>query len=366
MQMKRKIVVLGSYGEFTRRVTIDVAAMPQVECVLGLPPSAQATTFASAVGVPFMVIDPNESSSLQRLLEGAFAVVNLHGPFATREHVAVAARCAALGVHYVDPADAREYMTEFARLARDARDHEALLVTGAGAVPAVAAALVRMLVKEFDRVSEIHIFLAPGMGDQRELATVQSILDQGDNPVRTKERGRRPKQHWRTKPEPVRFPEPVGVRRGWLCDLERDALAREFGVGTVTTRTGFAPGFLSFMITILEKLRQRGTVRELSPLIAWFVRRAAARRGRHSLGRASSIRVAVRGSRRNHDEEYVAYLVARDGAGPAIAAAPILALVRRWVEKGVKETGAVTCVDMLGFDDLRPELMNHNIVLVRE
>ena len=364
MQIKRKVVVLGSYGEFTRRVTIDLAVMAHVECVLGLPPSSRATNFAGGIGVPFMVIDPNDSSSLQRLLEGAFAVVNLRGPFMTRDHVAVAARCATHGVHYIDPAESREYSTEFARLAREARDHKALLVTGAGAAPGVAAVLAGMLTKEFDRASEIRVFLTPGMGDQREIATTQSILEHAHKTPRGKARLSRPKGVGSPKSEAVNFPWPVSRRRCWPCSLNLDGVGNEFGVANITARAGFAPGLLSAVIAVMAKLRRSGSVQGLSPFAAWFVRRTA--RSARTHGRAAAIRVAVRGTRRNQEDEYVAHLVARGNAGPAIAAAPILALVRRWVEKGVEETGAMNCVGMLDFEDLRPELARHDIVLVRE
>src|ERR1043166_5153581 len=185
---KHKIVVIGSYGEFTRRVTTDLSAMPQVACVLGLPPAPGATTFAGQLGVPFMVLDPNEPATLQRLLEGAFAVVNLRGPFESREDLAIATRCAAQGVHYIDPADSREYVNEFMRLTKDA--HDSLLVTGAGAAPAVTAALAGTPPRAFTRANEIHVFVTPGMTDQRELASVRSILEHAEKPSRQKERSR--------------------------------------------------------------------------------------------------------------------------------------------------------------------------------
>jgi saccharopine dehydrogenase-like NADP-dependent oxidoreductase len=363
--LKRRIVILGGYGEFSHRVAAGVAALPEAECVLGLPPGAQATSFASRIGVPFMVLDPNEPSSLYRLLEGTFAVVNVHGPFATREHLTVAARCAALGVHYVDPADSREYLAAFARLAREAREHNALLVTGAGAAPAVTTALAGLLADEFDRVNEIHIFLTPGMDDQRELATARAVLEQAANPVRVKENGRWRKQHWWQHPQTVRFPRPVGRRRGYLCDLpDPELLARQFGARTITARAGFAPGFLNFVLAMLAFLRRRGWVQRLSPMTAWLVRTAARVTRAHV--DAAGIRVAMSGNRRSTEEEHVVYLIARDGAGPAIAAAPMLTLVRKWLEQGVQQTGAVTCVDLLRFGDLKPELARHHIVLVRE
>lgn len=363
--LKRRIVVLGGYGEFSHRVAAGVAALPEVECVLGLPSAVRATWFASRIGVPFMVLDPNDPSSLFRLLEGAFAVVNVHGPFATREHLTVAARCAALGVHYVDPADSREYLTEFMRLAREAREHNSLLVTGAGAAPAVTTALASWLAGEFDRVNEIHVFLTPGMDDHRELATTRAVLEQVANPMRVKEHGRWREQHWWQRPQTVRFPRPIGRRRGYLCDLpDSESLARRFGARTVTARAGFAPGFLNFTLAVLAFLRRRGWVRRFSPLTAWFVRTVASLSQAHV--NAAGIRVAMRGSRRSTEEEHVVALIARDGAGPAISAAPILALVRQWLAQGVKQTGAMTCVDLLSFDDLKPELAGHHIVLVRE
>jgi short subunit dehydrogenase-like uncharacterized protein len=357
---KHKIVVIGSYGDFTRRVTTDLSAMPQVACVLGLPPAPGATTFAGQLGVPFMVLDPNEPASLQRLLEGAFAVVNLCGPFQSREDLAIATRCATHGVHYIDPADSREYVTEFLRLAKDARDSQALLVTGAGAAPAVTAALAGTLTREFTRASEIHVFVTPGMTDQRELASVRSILEHAEKPSRQKERGRGRKDATNAPVDTVQFPKPVGRRRGWLCDLpDVELLPRHFGVGTVTARVGFAPGLLSFVVGVLARRSK-----PLSGMAAWLVRRAAAMK--RSDGACASVRVAMRGTRRSAEEEHVVYLIARDGAGPAIAAAPILALVRRWVEQGVNETGALSSVGLLTFDDLKPELVRHDITLVKE
>ncbi|HYM47415.1 MAG TPA: saccharopine dehydrogenase NADP-binding domain-containing protein [Burkholderiaceae bacterium] len=360
--LKRKIVVLAGFGEFSRRVASGIAALPQAECVLGLPPGAPATAFASRVGVPFMVLDPNDPSSLQRLLEGAFAVVNVRGPFKAREHLAVAARCAALGVHYVDPAESREYIGEFEQLARAAREHDALLVTGAGAAPAVTAALCGLLAPHFDRVNEIHIFLTPGIGDQRELATTRTVLERAEQPPRVKQSARRREEQWWEQPQTVGFPAPVGRRRGYLCDLpDLELFTKQFGARTVSARTGFAPGLLNLMLAVLALLRRRGLIKRLSPLTGLLMRAAASKQVD-----AAAIRIAMRGSVRGADEEHIVYLVGRNGAGPAIAAAPIVTLVRKWLEYGTGEYGALACVGLLDFDALKPALAGNDVVLVRE
>jgi hypothetical protein len=111
-------------------------------------------------------------------------------------------------------------------------------------------------------------------------------------------------------------------------------------------------------------MRRRVGSEHLSPAMARLMRVAALTVGRRS--NAAAIRVAMHGVRRGSEEQHVAYLIGRNGAGPAIAAAPILALLRKWIDKGVKESGAVTCASLLDFDDLKPGLANHDIVLVRE
>jgi saccharopine dehydrogenase-like NADP-dependent oxidoreductase len=356
--------VLSGLGAFSRRVATSIAGMPQVECVLGLPPGPRSMKFASSLGLPFIVFNPDEPASLQRVLDGAFALVNVLGPFRTRKHLAVAARCAALGVHYIDPADNRDYIAEFVRLAREAREHKALLVTGAGAAPAVTSALAGLLADQFSRVNEIHVFITPGMGDERELAIARAVLAH-TGPVRVKQDGRWRDQHWWDKPLSVRFPEPMGRRRGYLCDLpELELFIRHFGARTVTARAGFAPGMLNRILSGLAAMRRNGQAEQLSRTTSALVRLAARLTRAHS--NTAAIRVAVQGLHRGVEEEHVVYLVGRDGAGPAIAAAPILALLRKWLDGGVKEAGAEACVGMLDFDDLKPGLVGHDVVLVRE
>jgi len=364
--LKRRVVVLSGYGEFSRRVASGIAALPQAECVLGLPPGAHATTFAQRIGAPFMSLDPNEPSSLYRLLDGAFVVVNVRGPFAAREHLTIPAHCAAHGIHYIDPAESRDYFNEFMCLAREAREHDAMLVTGAGAAPAVTSILAGLLTDYFDRVNEISVFLTPGLGDQRELATARAVLARADQPMRIKDGGRWREQRWWERPQSVTFPAPVGRRRGYLCDLpDLDLLGKHFSARTVTAHAGFAPGLLNMMLATLAAMRRRGWVERLSPFSAALIRIAA--RATRAHANAAAVRVAMSGTRHGSEEEqHVAALMARNGAGPAIAAAPILALVRRWAERGVKESGAQPCVGLLDFADLKRELVEHDVVLVRQ
>jgi hypothetical protein len=125
-----------------------------------------------------------------------------------------------------------------------------------------------------------------------------------------------------------------------------------------------APGLLSKLLALLALLRRRGWIEQLSPFAAALVRVGA--RLTRAEADAAAIRVAVRGSRNGVEQEHVACLIGRASAGPAMAAAPIVTLVRTWLEQGVRDAGALPCIGLLDFADLKPELARHDIVLVRE
>ncbi|MBI3546001.1 MAG: hypothetical protein HY081_05330 [Gammaproteobacteria bacterium] len=82
-------------------------------------------------------------------------------------------------------------------------------------------------------------------------------------------------------------------------------------------------------------------------------------------GEAGGMRVLVRGTRNEEELTHTAYLIARDANGPAIPCSPAVALIRKWVEHGIHDTGAMACVGLLTWDEIRAELANYKISLIR-
>ena len=81
---------------------------------------------------------------------------------------------------------------------------------------------------------------------------------------------------------------------------------------------------------------------------------------------ACGVRVEMHGTRGRKQDRYVASLVARNGSAHAVTSAPIVALIRHWLARGVREAGAMSCVGLLRLTDLAPELGGQDVVLVRE
>lgn len=361
MQTK-KILILGGHGPFTQHLVRGLSGFPYAHCVLGVE--------RPRPDLPAVAVNPRDPYSLHQALAGAFAVIHAHGPFREPDYT-VAAKCADLGVHYIDLADGRAHVCGITRLARRAQQTGSLIVSGAGTLPAVSGALVDWLAPEFEKITEIHTFLAPGRHDQRELASLRAVLSAAGRLIRIKQHGRWREVYAGSHPLSVRFPPPAGRRRGYLSDsAELDLFPRHFGATTVTVRTGLQ-GFYSGLLMALSALRRRGWMAddELPRWLEWLIRldRRGSGNGRRPDSSGGGLRVEVRGRQRASTETltHTVYLIARNGSTPAIAAAPALALVKRWVLHGVPETGARTAVGLVAWEDIRRELLGHDIVMVR-
>lgn len=361
--LPKRILILGPFGPFGQRLARSLAQLPDAECLLGAEPTNVAERLAHELGLQVIAVNAREPDSVRHALPGVFAVVNTCGPFLDPEYT-VAEQCADLGVHYIDPGDTREYVYGMQRLARAAERGGAQLVTAASAAPTVSAALVDMLVPEFDRVREIHTCLTPGARDQRELATVRAIINYADNPARMKERGRwREFYNW-SQPQTVSFPAPLGRRRAYLCDrLDLDLFPKRYGAQTVTFRSALPWRSFNLALAGVGWLGRRGVITDPPGSLLTLVRLGA--RILPTRRVAGGLRVELRGERRGEDLTHTTFLIARDRHNAAISAAPILALVKKWLARDVSTSGVTPCIGLLDWSELRAELVDYDIVLVR-
>lgn len=355
-----RILVLGD-NVAGRQIGTALAADSAFECLLGGRAPEQFRPFADQIGVDVVEVNDADAASLARAFNEVFAVVNTLGPFVSGSY-AVAQRCAACGVHYLDVASAPQYVSGVSALNRRAKATGSLIVTGASVVPAVSAALVDYLASEFDRVGEIHTAVAPldnGNGWRGGARSVQTLAG---HPMRIKQDG-----HWRVTfgwSEPVRvdFPAPIGRRRMYLCDVADLVLfPQRYGARTVTFRAGLARPLFNYRAALVSRLaRRRRTAEQESKETT-----VASIGLQELLASTIGIRVAVRGLRNSEQITRAVTLISRDPGAGAIACSPVLALLRKLVREGVADPGARPCIDLLDLDAIKAELMDRDVVLVR-
>ena len=366
--MRKKILVLGSDsegadGDCGRRISSVLAADPEIECIIGGHPTHRGQQLAQEIRATFAVVDVREPRSITSALTDVFAVVNACGPF--REHdYTMAEQCAQRGIHYIDMADTRAYVAGISELKTKAVRSHCAIVTGANTLPAVSSALIESLTRDFVKIDDIHIAISIESNNLRAFITIPEIVNCAGSVIRLKQNG-----HWRqaygwSESRRLRFPEPIGKRRVFLFDApDLDLLPQRYGATTVTFHTGLYSSIFNASLYLLAGLKRRGWVKDRSRL-ASFLAGIGKVFGVLLNTNASGMSILIRGVKDEKNHERQAYLVMRDGISPAIPCSPAIALIKKWVRDGVGETGAFPCVGLLTWDEIKAELLDHDIVVV--
>jgi saccharopine dehydrogenase-like NADP-dependent oxidoreductase len=156
-----KVLVLGGYGNFGARICRALAMDPSIALQICGRDFAKAQAFAHELGASAVRIDLFASDLAQQLQQcGAGLVIHTAGPFQAQDY-AVAEAAARAGAHYIDLADGRRFVCDFAgRLDAQFRAAGRCAVTGASTVPALSSAVVNEFASRFERPCMTAILLA--------------------------------------------------------------------------------------------------------------------------------------------------------------------------------------------------------------
>jgi saccharopine dehydrogenase-like NADP-dependent oxidoreductase len=184
----QRVLLLGGYGAFGGRIAERLARERDVEVVVAGRSLERAHAFAAQVQqgararitparLDGMHVTAGELTALRPLL-----VINASGPY-QRQDYRLARACVAAGVHYLDLADARAFVTGIGTLDVEARQTDVLVVSGASTVPAISAAVIDEHRPQFAALEAVTIVIAPGNSFDPGLATTQSILSTLGRPL---------------------------------------------------------------------------------------------------------------------------------------------------------------------------------------
>jgi len=358
-----KIIVLGGYGAVGSRICTAIAQIPYVECVIAGRHPRRARRLAKTISASTLEIDVNDEAQVEQELAGAFLVVNAAAPF-QQQSLAVPEYCAKNGVHYIDLADDRNYVNEVLRLNAQAKRSGSQLVTGAASMPALAGVLVDSLTEYFDKINEIRAFKVGGNKVPYGRASVFSLLSKIGSTTRCKRRGRWTEPYCWSEPRKVVFPSPLGKRRTYIYDVPApDHFARAYDVQTATFRMGFHSRLFNRGLGLLGWLRRIGLLKQLSRYSGLL--RAITQRFRRSGKAGFAIQVQVQGTEGDRVVNHAATLIETDSASMGITTSITVTLIKRWVEDGVSESGAMTAIGLVSLDDIKSGLIENDVKLVR-
>lgn len=356
--MTDAVLILGGYGNFGKRIAWALVASG-IRVIIAGRDRGKAEAFAASLpegSAQAAAFDARtELDDALRQLRPK-VLVHTAGPFQCSDY-GVAESCIRVGVHYIDLADGRDFVTGFPALDGKARAAGVAAVSGASSVPALSSAVVEHFLPEFSAIERMDYGINPGQKAERGLATTQAILGYAGKPLRPVAGKKR--YGWQGLRR-VTYPK-IGTR--WLadCDIpDLDLFPARYGIRDIRFGAGLELGFMHLGLWALGWLVRFGLPLDLprhaAPMLAVsnrFDRFGSADGGMHVFLSGRD------GEGRAHSRRW--YILAFDGDGPHIPAIPAIVLARKLVRGDTVPVGARACMGLVSLAEYLDALADKHI-----
>ncbi len=364
--MRKRIIVLGGYGNFGGRICRTLASEPDVSLLVAGWNLAAASDFVRGLGRTAadcepIAIDHTDDKFPERLRALApRLVVHTAGPFQGQNyHVAQAA--IDTGAHYIDLADGRAFVTGISVLDSSAREKGVVVVSGASSLPALSGAVIDHLQPAFARMDSIAISIAPGQAIPRGLATTEAILSYCGRPFREWSDGHWIDVHGWQGLRRIRYPD-LGIRWAARCDVpDLELLPEAYPMlKSVRFDAALELGASQIGMWTLAWLVRAGLV----PNPKWFARIVL--RGARFLDRfgadVGGMQVRIDGVLQTGAVGHREWnLTAQSGHGPEIPCIPAVVIARKLTRGEAIAPGARACRGMMALAEFNDAVRDLDI-----
>jgi NAD(P)-dependent dehydrogenase (short-subunit alcohol dehydrogenase family) len=331
--LTRTVLVLGATGLFGGHLARRLIGAGHPVILSGRSRAA-LQAFAAAHGGTPLPFDRDDAEAAAAALATArpFAVIDAAGPFQAYgpDPYRFARQVLEGGVHYLDLADAADFVAGIGALDALARARGLVALSGASSTPALSAAAADALAEGLDRIEAVEAAILPGNRTDRGLSVIRAILAQVGQPYRQWRGGRWQTVHgWDdTRMIAFRAGGHALTRPGALNETPDVALfPARYRARTVVFRAGLELPVMHHGLSLARWLVRLGLIRSLAPLSRPALRAASVLKGFGSDRGGMTVAVLGRGpqgwERRSWD------LVATDGIGPRVPAEPAALLVEK-------------------------------------
>lgn len=355
-----KVLILGGYGNFGKRIALALMkkGIPVVlagrnkekaEVLIGLLPAPLAE-------MAIFDVTKDLSFQLERLKPAV--VVNTCGPFQTSNYE-VARVCIRHGVHYIDLADGRDFVTGITVLDTEAKQNNVAVISGASTVPGLSSAVVEHYRQEFSEIESLVFGISPGQQAERGLATTQGIMTYVGKPLKPFTGTTKPVYGWQDVYRQD-YPE-LGKRWMANCDIpDLDLLPARYGIRSVRFSAGLELSFmhlglwlLSWVVRLELPLNLSAHSAALLKVSNWFNGLGSADGGMHIILRGKD------NQGNPHMRKW--FIIAKQGDGPQIPTIPAIVLAEKLATGRLDYRGATACVGMVSLEEYLHELKGFSI-----
>lgn len=353
-----KILVLGGYGNFGKRICATLAKDPHLQVIIAGRDLKKAETLAQEIkqknhraNIQGFMLDWHAPDFVQKLGNThADIVIHAAGPF-QGQHYTVAEACIHNKIHYVDLSDGREFVVNIKQLDEKAKLNNVVVISGASSVPGLSSVVVNTFADKFAILREIDFGIAPANKIERGEATVTAILGYTGKPFQRLENG-----SWKTvygwqNLHRHYYGDNLGLRWHGNCDIPDLVLLpkRYPTLKTVVFHAGLEVTVLHFILWLMSWLIRAKIVKN------WTFFRKPIISLSHLFDRFGTedggMYVRLRGSNHRYQPLDITWnCIAEQKDGPYIPTIPSLILVDKLL-KGEIAPGARPCMDMFSLKE---------------
>lgn len=359
--MNVRVLVIGGYGNFGRFICRSLADERNIQLIIAgrsidkarlLSTELDATNPAKYAALD---IHSNLNEALEELKPDI--VIHTSGPFQPQGYE-VARACLHCNAHYIDLADAREFVEGIGVLDEQARKQQRLVVSGASSVPCLTSAIVDHFQPQFSRIDSLDYAITTAQKTTRGLATTAAILGYTGKPFLTKVNGEfRNIYGWQSLHK--RKYRSLGWRLLGNCDIPDLALfpKRYPDIHTIRFYAGLELPFIHITLWLLSWLVRARLVSSLQPAASLMLKSSFLFDWLGSEN--SAFHMELSGECLDKKPQNVVFeLTAKSGDGPYIPCMPAILLAKKLANNQISNFAAQPCVGLITLNEYLAAL-NH-------
>lgn len=352
--MVTRVLIIGGYGNFGSFIAKTLAHEDNIQLIIAGRDEGKAKHFAEALHATHkaesFTVDVNHG--LPEALAAIKPDVTIYtsGPYQGQSyHVAEA--CIGQGCHYVDLADAREFVNGITALDTPARKKNLLVCSGASSVPCLTAAVIDKYKLEFKHLENIEYAIATAQLTNRGLATTSAVLSYAGKPFKTLIHGKMQNVYGWLDLKWRKFWQ-LGWRPMGSCDIPDLEIfpTRYPDLKTIRFRAGLELKMLHLMLCGLSWLVRFRLIPSLQPFAKHLLKISFLF---DPFGNDNSgFYMVLSGIGKDGSHKQLTFeIAARHGDGLYIPSMPSILMAKKFASGAIRETGAKPCLDIITLDE---------------
>lgn len=360
----KKILILGGYGNFGKRISTALAKA-NIPIVIAGRSQEKAAALAEDLKKTYPnahieITNFDVKQSLAHYLSEIkpLAVINTCGPFQTSDY-SVAENCIDQQVHYIDLADGRDFVNGIHYLNDRAKQNKVLVVSGASTVPGLSSAVLAFYKNDFSSMDSLIYGISPGQKAPRGLATTQGILTYLGKPLKPIPGEQKQRYGW----QDLYLQDYPILGKRWManCDIpDLDIFPEKYGIKTIRFSAGMENSMLHLGMWFMSWIVRAGAplnlanhaegLLRLSNLFNYF---GTSDGGMHML---------IEGKDKAGNVKKINwFIIAKNSDGPQIPCVPAIILAKKLFSHELTLQGAVPCVGIISLPEYLAELKSFSI-----